>query len=92
MTEVVKAYSLSLLAVVQCLGEILQCILVYDEHALANALFALLFVGELTFLELYVVAFRQPSQRLIVTQLLVLHYKVNRLAAFSASEAFPKVL
>ena len=89
MAEIVQANSLALLTLVQCLVEMLQGELVDDKKAFAYALLAFLLVGHLAFLNLYMIFLCKPSEGIGIAQLLVLHDKVNRLAAFAASEALP---
>ena len=92
VAEVVQANGLSLLALVQGVDEVLQCILVYHKETLAYALFAFLLVCHLALLYLYVVFLGKPSECFVVAQLLMLHYKMYRVASFTATETLAQVL
>ena len=73
--------------VLQYLMEVATSPLVDDEHRLAIRLLTLLLVAELTLLYLYVILPGQPAQRLGIGNLLVLHEKVDGVAALAAGKA-----
>lgn len=85
--EILHADGYAVGGVVHEVLEIRGSPLIHDEHTLALALLALLIVGEFALLYLDVILACEPSQRLGIGHLLVLHDEANGVAALAASEA-----
>lgn len=76
----------------QLLLKVITCPLIEHEHRFTLCLSLFLLVGEFFLLDFYVILTSQITQRLGVTELLMLHDEVDGAAAFATSKAFADAL
>ena len=91
-TEILLTDGLSVYVVIQDIMEVVPRPLVDDKHRLTLTLFALFFIGELTFLYLDIVFLRQPAQGFGIGNLLMLHEERHRSTALPTGETMTDIL
>ncbi|CCZ39624.1 uncharacterized protein BN707_03299 [Bacteroides fragilis CAG:558] len=92
LAEVSQSDAASVYVVFQDVLEIVAGEVVDNEHTFSVALHLFLFIGQLPFLDFYIIFLGQIAECFGVGHLFVLHDKVHRVTALTATEAFAKSL